>query len=87
MARSTILFVSLAGAVAIGSAAYTTLSSSLGKRSLLTVVASGIALLIFASVSASNYGNKGRQLIKHFNRQDIFSFSHVVVLTEMQDYR
>lgn len=56
MARSTILFFGLAGAVAIGSAAYTILSSPLlAKRSLLTVVASGIALLIFVSVSFSNY--------------------------------
>ncbi|UKZ68335.1 uncharacterized protein TrAtP1_009374 [Trichoderma atroviride] len=46
MARSTILF-GIAGAVAIGSAL--TILSSLGKRSLLTVVASGIALLVFAS--------------------------------------
>ncbi|EHK48826.1 glycosyltransferase family 1 protein [Trichoderma atroviride IMI 206040] len=46
MARSTTLF-GIAGAVAIGSAF--TILSSLGKRSLLTVVASGIALLVFAS--------------------------------------
>ncbi|KAL7895610.1 glycosyltransferase family 1 protein [Trichoderma sp. SZMC 28014] len=50
MARSTILFFGLAGAVAIVSAAYTILSSPLlAKRSLLTMVGSGIALLIFAS--------------------------------------
>ncbi|KAL9480950.1 hypothetical protein ACSS6W_005736 [Trichoderma asperelloides] len=50
MARSTILFFGLAGAVAIGSAAFTIISSSLlGRRSLLTIVASGIALIIFAS--------------------------------------
>lgn len=50
MARPTILFFGLAGAVAIGSAVFTIISSSfLGRRSLLTIVASGIALIIFAS--------------------------------------
>jgi beta-1,4-N-acetylglucosaminyltransferase len=63
MARSTIIFFGLAGVVAIGSAAYTILSSPLlGKRSLLTVVASGIALIIFVSVSPPSYENKGHQL-------------------------
>ncbi|KAK1238067.1 hypothetical protein MKX08_002646 [Trichoderma sp. CBMAI-0020] len=47
MARSAILF-GLAGAVAIGSAVFT-ISSPLAKRNLLAAVASGIALLIFAS--------------------------------------
>lgn len=61
MARSTILFFGLASAIAVGSAALTIISSPLlGKRSLLTIVASGIALIIFASASPpfSSYQNK-----------------------------
>ncbi|KAL7794218.1 Alg14 domain-containing protein [Trichoderma ceciliae] len=50
MARSIIIMFGLAGAVAVGSAGFTLISSLLlRKRSLLAIVASGIALVIFAS--------------------------------------
>lgn len=52
MARSTIIAFGLASAVALGSAIFTiTFSPRLLKASLLTLGASSIALLIFASVS------------------------------------
>lgn len=91
MAPSTILFFGLAGAVAIGSAAFTIFSSPLlGKRSFLTIVASGIALIIFASVSPSNYGKQGGielTSIIQIVRRGIFSCSRIAAPNEMQVYR
>ncbi|UKZ81846.1 hypothetical protein TrVFT333_009622 [Trichoderma virens FT-333] len=62
MARSIIVF-SLASIVALGSAIFTiTFSPRLLKRSLLTIVASGIALIIFAST-------RHIQLLSHRSRK------------------
>ncbi|KAL7943759.1 glycosyltransferase family 1 protein [Trichoderma barbatum] len=61
MGRSTIIVFGLAGVVALGSAIITVIySPRLPKRSLLTIVASGIALIIFVST-------RHIQLLSHRN--------------------
>lgn len=91
MARSTIIAFGLASAVALGSAIFTITSSPhLLKASLLTIGASSIALLIFASVSLpTTLISKAKQTAQLTNlqpsRQDTFNSSRTAVATEAQD--